>query len=50
MNADGSEPRRVTDSPERDDYAEWHPDGKRLVIVSERDGKHDLYLVDAPTK
>ena len=28
-------------------YPGWHPDG-RLVIVSERRGRHDLYLVDGP--
>jgi len=39
---------RVTDHPERDDYPAWHPDGERLVIVSERDGEYDLYLVDLP--
>jgi Tol biopolymer transport system component len=48
MNADGSGLKRVTSNPERDDYAAWHPDGKRLVIVSERKGKHDLYLIDVP--
>ena len=37
---------RVTRSEERDDYADWHPSGERLVIVSERQGKHDLYLVN----
>ena len=48
MQADGSQVRRVTEHAERDDYPTWHPDGKRLVIVSERDGQHDLYLVDVP--
>jgi TolB protein len=48
MKADGSEVRRVTKNPERDDYAAWHPDGKRLVIVAERGGKSDLYLVEVP--
>ena len=46
MNADGTEPRRITEHPERDDYPAWHPDGRRLLVVSERDGQHDLYLVD----
>jgi TolB protein len=48
MNADGSNPMRVTNSPERDDYPDWHPDGKRLIVVSERRGKHDLYVVRVP--
>ena len=35
---------RLTDHPERDDYPVWHPSGKHLLTVSERDGQHDLYL------
>jgi Tol biopolymer transport system component len=38
----------VTDNPERDDYACWHPNGKQLAIVSERAGRFDLHLVDVP--
>jgi Tol biopolymer transport system component len=45
--ASGGEARRVTDNPERDDFAQWHPDGAHLVAVSERRGQHDLYLFDA---
>ena len=45
MNTDGSSQTRLTNHPELDDYPTWHPDGKRLVIVSEREGSHDLYLV-----
>ena len=48
MNLDGSEVRQVTDE-ERDDYPTWHPDGKRLAIVSERKGKFDLYMVKVPS-
>ena len=48
MQADGSHPQRVTDSPERDDYADWLPDSEHLVIVREHDGWHDLFLVDVP--
>ena len=45
INADGSNLRRLTHNPERDDYPAWHPDNRRLVYVSERDGKHDLYMI-----
>jgi Tol biopolymer transport system component len=45
MKSDGSELQRVTRHEERDDYPEWHPDGKHLVMVCERKGSHDLYLV-----
>ena len=26
----------------------WRPDGKRLLMVSQRSGDTDLYLVDVP--
>ena len=48
MNADGTRQLPVTRHPERDDFACWHPDGRRLVMVCERQGRHDLYLVDVP--
>jgi len=48
MSANGLDVRRVETPGERDDYPAWHPDGRRLVVVSERGGRHDLYLVDAP--
>lgn len=35
---------RVTTHAERDDYPTWHPAGRHLVTVSERNGRHDLYL------
>jgi Tol biopolymer transport system component len=46
VNVDGSGLTRVTDSPERDDYATWHPDGRSIVFVGERNGKFDLYRVE----
>ena len=48
MNTDGSDVARLTGHPERDDYPAWHPDGRHLVTVSERAGRFDLYLWDAP--
>jgi Tol biopolymer transport system component len=50
MNADGQNLRRVTSHPERDDFPCWHPDGKHLVVVSERQGKFDLYQYDVPDR
>ena len=48
MDADGSNVKRITEHPERDDYPAWHPDGKRIVYVSERKGRFDLWLRDVP--
>ncbi|MFM2096775.1 MAG: WD40-like Beta Propeller Repeat, partial [Planctomycetota bacterium] len=39
---------RLTANPERDDYPAWHPNGRQIVYVAERNGKHDLYLADLP--
>jgi Tol biopolymer transport system component len=50
MNADGSEPRRMTNHPERDDFAAWHPNGRQLVFVGEREGSLDLYSLEVHTK
>ena len=44
INADGTKLRRVTSHPERDDFPSWQPDGKHLVTVSERKGRHELFL------
>jgi TolB protein len=48
MDADGSNVRNATSHPARDDHAAWHPDGQRLLFVSDRDGGSDLYLITAP--
>jgi Tol biopolymer transport system component len=45
MNADGTGLRRITNNPGKDDYASWHPDGTILLMVSERHGMSDQYLV-----
>ena len=48
MNSDGANSVRITEHDERDDYPSWHPDGDRVVIMSERDGQFDLYEVPIP--
>lgn len=35
--------RRVTDSPARERWATWSPDGKALFFISDRDGQERVY-------
>ena len=44
VSLEGTGLTRLTDHPERDDYVVFHPDGKRIAFVGERNGKFDLYL------
>ena len=48
MNIDGSDVRNLTSGLDRDDYPSWHPDGRHVVIVSEKGGRFDLYLHEVP--
>ncbi len=43
---DGSNPRRLTDSPGYDAEATWNPRGGSLVFTSVRDGDLELYVMD----
>ena len=54
MNADGSGLRQITKDTANDRHPSWHPDGKRIVFMSDRDadtpwpiGDMDLYVVNA---
>ncbi len=47
-NVDGSEERRLTDSPGLDGFPAWSPDGERLAFVSARDGGNsEIYVMNA---
>ena len=50
MNADGSNPIRLTNQPADDFAPGWSPDGTKIVFVSDRDqeaGITDLYIMNA---
>lgn len=47
MNADGSDFRRLTDSPLQDIRPKFSPDGKRIAFTSHRDGNHEIYMMNA---
>ena len=43
----GGEPRRLTDSPKHDRHPRWSPDGRSIAFESNRDGKFQLYVMNA---
>ena len=47
MNADGSDPTRLTDNPAVDRDAAFSSDGRRIAFVSERDGDSEIYVMNA---
>ena len=47
IDPDGSNERRLTDSPAHDRRASWSPDGRKIAFVSERDGNAEVYVVDS---
>lgn len=46
INADGTNPRRLTDQSALDGAPAWSPDGSRLAFHSARDGNLEIYLMN----
>ncbi|HUF05512.1 MAG TPA: hypothetical protein VMM38_15235 [Aridibacter sp.] len=49
-NPDGSDVKRLTETPGYDAEATVSPDGKKIVFTSTRDGDLDIYVMDADGK
>jgi Tol biopolymer transport system component len=47
MNADGSDPVNLTNTPGPDRYAMWSPDGLRIAFNTQRDGDQEVYTMGA---
>jgi len=46
MNADGSDQRQLTTSPDQDGWPNWSPDGKQMAFQSNRSGALNIYVMD----
>jgi Tol biopolymer transport system component len=48
MNAVGSEPKDLSQSPNSDEgFPAWSPDGKTIAFTSRRDGNNEIYMMNA---
>ncbi len=47
MNADGSNPIRLTYTDATDQYPSWSPDGSKITFESDRDGNFEIYVMNA---
>lgn len=47
MKPDGTEPKRLTNSPGMDMNAVYSPDGKQIAFTSNRDSNYEIYVMNA---
>ena len=47
MNADGTNPVRLTVNQFGDNHPAWSPDGQRIAFYSNRDGDLEIYVMNA---
>src|SRR5438034_1195405 len=46
MNADGSNPTNLTQSPAADEFPTWSPGGDKIAFKSDRDGNGEIYTMN----
>jgi len=42
----GRDPLKMTNSPKRDYFPRWSPDGKKIAFLSDRDGKTQIWIIN----
>ena len=47
MNADGSNPVKLTTNPSEDWWPKYSPDGSKIAFQSRRDGNHEIYVMNS---
>ena len=47
IDVDGSQEKRLTNSPGLDIFPAWSPDGERIAFTSGRDGNWEIYVMDS---
>ena len=47
MEADGGNPRNLTNNPLWDNTPSWSPGGEHIVFTSRRDGNWEIYVMEA---
>ena len=50
VNSDGSGQTNLTNHPANDLNPAWSPDGSKIVFISDRDGRNQLYLMNAEVR
>lgn len=47
VKSDGTDLRKITDDAPKDRRPKWSPDGRRIVFYSDRNGRYELWSIDA---
>jgi eukaryotic-like serine/threonine-protein kinase len=47
VKSDGTDLRKITDDAAKDRGPRWSPDGKRIAFYSDRNGRYEMWAIDA---